>query len=776
MKNKTLKMMLAGLIALPLSTPLMGAPAKKEKALYQDKKAPVEQRVDDLLKRMTLQEKVAQMCQYVGPEHIRENQKRFKGQKIAKNDDAYGFYPNLSVNDLYQMTQDGLIGSFLHVVTGEEANELQELAMKSRLQIPLLIGIDAIHGNALVSGTTVYPTPIGQAASFNPAMIETLSRQSALEVRAAGGHWTFTPNIEVGRDARWGRIGETFGEDPYLVTQMGVATVKGYQGTDYTGEDKVIACGKHLIAGSEPSNGTNAAPMDVSERTLREIFLPPYKAVIDAGCFTLMAAHNELNGVPCHADKWMMTDIVRKEYGFNGFIVSDWMDVERIHNLHHAAPTMKDAYRQTVEAGLDMHMHGPDFMEGVIELVNEGKLKESDIDRGCARILEAKFKLGLFENPYVDLKKAKKIVYNKEHQATALEAAHQSIVLLKNENLLPLDFGKFNKILVTGPNANNHTILGDWTLEQPEENVITILEGVQQAAGSDKVKFFDYGDDVRQKSPEKVQEAARLAKESDLAIVVVGENPLRYQKTKTTGENVDRMSLDLLGTQEALVKEIHKTGVPTIVVLVGGRPLSVNWIAENIPALIQAWEPGSFGGTAIADIMTGKVNPSAKLPVSIPRHAGQIQMIYNHKPSQYFHKYKDGLSTPLYPFGYGLSYTQFGYSDLKLSKEKISDKESFTASIELKNNGTVAGTEVVQLYIRDIYSTATRPVKELKDFARITLQPGETQTVTFTLTPEKLAYFNREMQYGVEPGDFEIMIGGSSLDKDLKKGRIEVVL
>lgn len=762
------------MMALALSF-MADAGAKDKDMIYKDASQPVEVRVSDLMKRMTLEEKVAQMCQYVGPQHIRETQSKFKGQKVGKNDDAHGFYPSLSVNDLYRMTEEGKIGSFLHVVTGKEANELQEHAMKSRLQIPLLIGIDAIHGNALCSGVTVYPTPITQASSFDPALVEKISRESALEVRATGAHWTFTPNVDVARDARWGRTGETFGEDPYLVTLMGVATVKGYQGEDMTGTDKVVACAKHLIAGSEPSNGTNAAPMDVSERTLREVYLPPYKAAVEAGVFTLMAAHNELNGVPCHADKWMMTDIMRKEYGFKGFIVSDWMDVERIHELHHVAPTMKEAYRETVDAGLDMHMHGPGFMEGVIELVKEGKLSEAQVDRGCRAILEAKFRLGLFENPYVDLKKSEKIIFNKAHTASALEAAEKGIVLLKNEGLLPLDLSKYKNILVTGPNANNHTILGDWTLQQPEDKVVTILEGIQEAAGKDKVTYYNYGDDVRQHSPEKVKAAADLAKNSDLAIVVVGENPLRYQKTKTCGENIDRMSLDLLGTQEELVKAIHATGVPTIVVLVGGRPLSVNWIAGNVPALIQAWEPGSLGGTALANILTGKVNPSAKLPISIPRHAGQIQMIYNHRPSQYFHKYKDGASTPLYAFGYGLSYTDFDISAPLLSKNQISNNESIKVSVNVRNTGKREGTEVVQLYIRDLYSSATRPVKELKDFTRVTLKPGESKTVDFTVTPEKLAFFNREMKYVVESGDFEIMVGSSSMDKDLKKASLKVL-
>lgn len=750
---------------------------KVQQPIYKEPGQPVERRVTDLMERMTLEEKVAQMCQYVGPGHIRETQKRFKGQKIAKGDDANGFYPNLSVNQLLELTEKGLVGSFLHVVTAKESNDLQKLAMKSRLQIPLLIGIDAIHGNALVSGATVYPTPIGQAASFHPELVERISREAALEVRATGAHWTFTPNIDVARDARWGRVGETFGEDPYLVTRMGVATIKGFQGNDCQGTEVALACAKHLIAGSEPSNGTNAAPMDVSERTLREVYLPPYKAAVEeANVFTLMAAHNELNGIPCHADRWMMTDIMRGEYGFSGFIVSDWMDVDRIYDLHHAAPTLKDAFYETIDAGLDMRMHGPDFLEKVVELVKEGRLSEAQIDRACSKILEAKFRLGLFENPFVSLEKTAQTLSNKEHLQSALEMAEESIVLLKNENnLLPLDFSDYKNILVTGPNANNHTILGDWTLQQPDANVVTVLDGIREIAGSAKVNYYDYGDDVRQNSMDKVNEAAAIAKKSDLAIVVVGENPLRYQKSKTCGENIDRMGLDLLGTQNQLVQKIYETGVSTIVVLVGGRPLSVNWIAQNVQALVQAWEPGSLGGRALANILTGKVNPSAKLPISIPRHSGQIQMIYNHKPSQYFHKYIDGPSTPLYPFGFGLSYTRFDYSDLKLSHARISAMDSFTASLELTNVGNREGTEVVQLYIRDVYSSATRPVKELKDFARVTLKPGEKKTVTFTVTPDKLAYWNRNMQYGVEKGEFEIMVGSSSQDKDLKKVKIEVI-
>ena len=712
----------------------------------------IERRVDSVLSLMTLEKKVGQMAQY------------------SCNWDVTG---PVMTGDYETLLKQGLVGSLFNVYTVDGVRKMQEMALsESRLKIPVLFGYDVVHGYR-----TIFPMPLAESCSWDLERMRKSAAIAADEASASGIAWTFAPMVDISRDARWGRVGETFGEDPYLVTRMGVATIKGFQGKDCQGTEVALACAKHLIAGSEPSNGTNAAPMDVSERTLREVYLPPYKAAVEeANVFTLMAAHNELNGIPCHADQWMMTDIMRGEYGFNGFIVSDWMDVDRIYDLHYAALTLKDAFYETIDAGLDMRMHGPDFLEKVVELVKEGKLSEVQIDRACSKILEAKFRLGLFENPFVSLEKTAQTLYNKKHLQSALEMAEESIVLLKNENnLLPLDFSDYKNILVTGPNANNHTILGDWTLQQPDANVVTILDGIREIAGSAKVNYYDYGDDVRQNSMDKVNEAAAIAKKSDLAIVVVGENPLRYQKSKTCGENIDRMGLELLGTQNQLVQKIHETGVPTIVVLVGGRPLSVNWIAQNVQALVQAWEPGSLGGRALANILTGKVNPSAKLPISIPRHSGQIQMIYNHKPSQYFHKYIDGPSTPLYPFGFGLSYTRFDYSGLKLSHAKISVLDSFTASIELTNVGNREGTEVVQLYIRDVYSSATRPVKELKDFTRVTLKPGEKKTVTFTVTPDKLAYWNRNMQYGVEKGEFEIMIGSSSQDKDLKKVKIEVI-
>lgn len=759
---------------ISLLAPATGIMAQRY--IYQDAKQPVEKRVDDLLKRMTLDEKVAQMNQYVGLEHMKKAAFEISPEEMKKSH-AMGFYADYPPAKIEEMTKQGMIGSFLHVVSAKEANYLQSLAMQSRLKIPLIIGIDAVHGDGMVRETTVYPTCIGQAASFNPAIVEKMSRETALEMRSTGSHWTFTPNVEVARDARWGRVGETFGEDPYLVGKMGVATVKGFQTDNYSGKDKVIACVKHLVGGSQPINGINGAPFDVSERTLREVFLPPFKECVDAGVATLMTAHNEYNGIPCHGNKYLMTDILRKEWGFKGFVVSDWMDIERMQDYHKVSETLDDAFLLSVDAGMDLHMHGPDFHFGIIDLVKKGKLSENRIDESVRKILEVKFRLGLFEDPYVDEQESEQVLFNKDHQQTALEVARQSIILLKNENnLLPIDTKKYKKILVTGPNANNQSILGDWALEQPVENVTTIYQGLKDVRPDIQFNLCEFGWNLRTMKQEQVDRAVTMAKDNDLVIVVVGENSMRYQwKDKTCGENSDRYDLDLVGLQQQLVEGLYNTGTPVVVVLVNGRPLSTEWIADNIPALVEAWEPGSLGGQAVAEILFGDINPSAKLPITIPRHSGQIQTYYNYKFTSKWFKYATGNSTPLFDFGYGLSYTTYQYSDIKLSKNKIEKTESITATIDITNTGNRAGDEIIQLYITDDYSSATRPVKEMKDFARISLQPGETKTVRFEITPDKLSFYNAQMQYGVESGSFTLRIGSSSRDEDLKNTNFVVL-
>ena len=739
--------------------------------LYLDSSKSHIDRLNDLMSRMTLEDKVYQMNQFVGLDHMRKAEKDLSPEDLVNND-AQGFYKGVFSNDVMKMTQEGKIGSFLHVLTAEEGNLLQELANESRLKIPILIGIDAIHGNALFSGATVYPSPITLASTWSDDFLFDVGRQTALEMRATGSHWAFTPNIDVLRDPRWGRVGETFGEDPYMVGNLGASMIKGFQLNDFTGTNKVIACAKHMIAGSEPINGLNASPMDVSMRTLKEVYLPPYKKAIDAGVYSIMAAHNELNGVPCHMSSWLMTDLFRKDWGFKGFYVSDWMDIERIETLHHVASSLKEASYLAVNAGMDMHMHGVDFPEAIIELVKEGTLPISRVNEACSKILMAKFKLGLFENRFVDIEKIPENIFTPEHKFTALETARKGIVLLKNSNLLPLNkVKKSKKILVTGPNANNQSILGDWHAVQPDENVTTIFEGIKdlgESKGYD-VSFFDSGDNIRKISNKNIQTTLDASKDADYVIVVVGDNSMRYKwKDKTAGENMARAELNLAGKQLELVRSLKDINNNVIVVYVNGKPISEPWIQNNIPSIIEAWEPGNLGGKAVAEIIFGDINPSGKLPLTVPRSVGQLQMIYNHKPSQYFHKYAFEKNKPLYEFGYGLSYTKFKYSNPKLLNTSFDDDSNIKVEVAVTNIGKMDGDEIVQLYIRDNVSSATRPVKELKGYKRINLKVGETKNVVFEITPESLAFYDIDMNYVVEPGSFKIMTGSSSHFKSLK--------
>lgn len=738
---------------------------------YLNPKLSVNERVKDLMSRMTLEEKIAQMCQYVGLEHIKENEKKLTAEQIKKMDDR-GFYPGKTIQDIEKLIEEGKIGSMLHVITAEEANYIQSLAMKSKLKIPVLIGIDAIHGNGLYSGATIYPTPISMAATFEDKLSYDCGVQSAKEMRATGSHWAFTPNIDVLREPRWGRTGETYGEDPFLVGNMGTEMIKGFQQDDFTGANKVIACAKHLIGGGESINGMNLAPTDVSERTLLEMHLPPYKKAVQEGkVFSIMTAHNEINGIPCHMDKHLMTDILRDQWGFQGFYVSDWNDVERIYSVHRAAKDFKEATLLSVEAGLDMHMHGPQFGEYVLELVKEGKLPVERVDYACAKILEAKFRLGLFENPLVDLKNKDKKVFTKEHQASSLEGARKSMTLLKNDGILPLNNSN-KKIFVAGPNANNQTTLGDWAKPQPDDRVITVYEGIQNLAKQKgaEVTYAEVDEHSKKITDAQINSVVEGAKNSDVAVLVLGENSFRHDwPNKTTGENIDRSTLQLSGRQLEMFNAVRKVAKKVVVVYVSGSLISEPTIEKAANATLFAWEAGSFAGQAVAETLFGDFNPGGKLPLTFPRSVGQLQMVYNHKPSQYFHKYHDIAKTPLYPFGYGLSYSTFTFSTPKVTGDLTNEKDVITVSVDVTNTGKLAGDEVVQLYIRDEISTATRPVKELKAYQRVFLNAGETKTVTLKLNAESFAFYDIKFNYGVEPGDFSIMTGNSSDDKDLKK-------
>ena len=738
---------------------------------WKDASLSPEKRAALLLKEMTLEEKIGQMCQYVGPCYVPPDQ-----GSPYKNIDASD--ENLGDPDLADRVREGKVGSFMHVLTGEEAHQLQLLASESRHGIPLLFGIDAIHGNGLRAGCTVYPSNINLASTFHPEIMEEIGAQTAEEMRMTGMAWTFAPNLDVARDARWGRMGETFGEDPWLVSQMGKYEIWGLQGRDRNySEGKVMACAKHLIGGGEPFGGLNASPMDMSERKMREIHLPPFKvAVEEAKVATVMTAHNELNGIPCHGNSWLIGGVLRGELGFDGFIVSDWMDIERLHSMHHWVPSEDEAFKVSVEAGIDMHMQGPNYFESVLDGVKSGRIPEKRIDEAAGKILKAKFELGLFENPIPELPSTRGFAAIPEHRQTSLEAAREGIVLLKNDGTLPLE--KASRIFLCGPNIDSQTILGDWVVPQDDDDVITVFEGLKAQFPAAKIDTMTFRGRVTAVDDAGIRQAAAKARGADVNILVLGENSQRYSAFgRTCGENCDRDNIDLPGRQQELLEAVAASGRPTVLILMSGRALGVTWAAESasVSAIVNAWEPGMMGGQAIAEILAGVVNPSGKLPVTIPRNAGQIQCVYNHKHSQYSRQFALAVSAPLYPFGHGLSYTTFEYSQPVLSKAEIRKDESVRVSVRLANTGERDGAEAVQLYIRDEYGSVTRPVKELKAVRKLSIPAGGSEEVEFEVTPSMLACWGASQKWEVEPGDFTIMVGSSSADSDLKSVSLKVI-
>ncbi len=726
---------------------------------WRDASLTAEERARLLLKEMTLEEKVGQMCQYVAPCYVEPG----KGS-ARKNIDATD--ENLGNKNLSDKVRRGEVGAFLHVMTSDEAVALQKMAQESRLGIPLLLGVDAIHGNALIEGCTVYPTNINMASTFNPELMEKIGEETALEMRQRGLFWTFAPNLDIARDARWGRMGETFGEDALLTSEMGKYAIWGLQGRDggYSG-NHVVACAKHLIAGGEPFGGLNAAPMDISERKLRELYLPPFIAAVkEAKVGTVMAAHNEINGIPCHGNKWMLNDLLRDELGFDGFVVSDWMDIERLHSMHHWVPDSTEAFVVSVESGIDMHMQGDKYFEAVVAAVKSGRIPQSRIDEAVGKILAVKFALGLFEQPVPEIPAV--LEGAAEHRQTALEAARQGLVLLKNDGTLPLKAPR--RIFIVGPNADSQTILGDWAVPQSDDDVITMLDGLKAAMPNVSIDTLCFGGKIANVNANGIRIARHKASAADVNIVVVGENSQRYSAFgRTCGENCDRDDLNLPGMQQQLLEAVVASGKPTVVVLMTGRALSVGWAKDNVNAILNVWEPGQMGGQAIAEVLTGRVNPSGKLPVTVPRNVGQVQTVYNHKHSQYSRQFATSETGALWPFGYGLSYSTFECSDASLTKSEISASESLKASVTVTNRGPYDGDEVVQLYIRDEYASVTRPVKELKAFRRISLKNGESAKVEFDITPEILRCWGASEKWAVEPGDFTILLGSSSADSDL---------
>jgi beta-glucosidase len=670
----------------------------------------------------------------------------------------------------------------------ELTNAIQKFFLEhSRLGIPVIFHEECLHGHAAIGGTS-FPQPIGLAATFNPELVESLFSMTAAETRARGAHQALTPVVDVARDPRWGRVEETYGEDPYLVSRMGIAAVRGFQGDATFGDKRhLLATLKHFAAHGQPESGMNCSPVNVSERLLRETFLYTFKEAIEqGGAIGVMASYNEIDGIPSHANRWLLRDVLRKEWGFKGFVVSDYYAITELNYRaevrgHAVAPNKKEACRLAVEAGVNIELPEPDCYLHLVELVRKGVLKERQLDDLVAPMLYWKFRLGLFDDPYVDPDAADALVGCDAHRQLALEAARQTITLLKNENsLAPLSLDGIGTIAVIGPNAHR-SLLGGYS-GIPKHDV-TVLDGIKARVGDRAKVLYSEGckitvggswvqDEVVASDPaedrRQIAEAVKVADEADVIVLALGGNEQTSREAWSFVHMGDRASLDLVGRQEELVRAMLATGKPVIAFLFNGRPLSVNSLSRDVPVIFECWYLGQETGHAVAEVLFGDANPGGKLPITIPRSAGHLPAFYNHKPTARRGYLFDDVS-PLYAFGFGLSYTTFAIANVRLAKKRIKRGASTRVSADVTNTGARAGSETVQLYIRDLFSSATRPMKELKGFRRIVLNPGETRTVAFDITPELLAFYDARMKYTVEPGDFEIMVGNSSRDADLQK-------
>jgi beta-glucosidase len=760
-------------------------------APYKNPKLSVDDRVRDLLGRMTLEEKVAQMG----------STWQNYGQHLPA--DAYFVSPDgkLDVAKANAMLKNGL-GEFSRpseAVAGENhhpagpaamadfTNQMQKLMIEdTRLGIPLIFHEECLHGLAATKGTS-YPQAIALAATWDPQLLQRIFTATALEVRSRGVQECLMPVVDLARDPRWGRTEETYGEDPYLVTRMGVAAVKGLQGDGQTIDaDHVLATLKHFAVHSQPEGGTNVGPAPYSERTVREYFLPPFEVAIkEAHARTVMPSYNELDGIPNHSNIWLLRSILRKEWGFDGLVVSDYFAIDEMISRHHIATDCAGAAKYAIEAGVDIELPYTRCYAELPALVKSGQVPESLVNEAAARVLRGKFELGLFDRPYVDPKRAEQITNTPEHQQLALRAAHEAITLLKNQNnLLPLDLSRTNRIALIGPNAAD-VHLGGYSGE-PGRGV-SILQGIKDKVGSKAEILYAEGCRITESKPDwnsdkvvpadpeldqkRIAEAVATIQKADVGIVVVGENEQTVREAWAETHLGDRDDLNLLGRQDELVKQLLATGKPVVVVLLHGRPNSINYIAENAPAILDGWYLGQEGGTAMADVLFGDYNPAGRLPITVPRSVGQLPDYYYAKPTAK-RGYLFADKSPLFPFGFGLCYTTFSYSNLRVAPAAIPASGTVTVQVDVTNSGKRAGDEVVQLYIRDEVSSVTRPVKELRDFERISLRPGETKTVSFKLGPEALQFYNRDMKRIVEPGKFSVMVGSNSVD--LKSATFEV--
>jgi beta-glucosidase len=772
-----------------MKTKAAAQPARKSApAAYKNAKLPSARRVKDLLSRMTLEEKAAQMlCVW-----------QEKAQKLV---DEKGDFDLAKAKKAFRDRRGlGQVGRPSDAGGGKKARAMAELTNaiqkffleNSRLGIPVMFHEECLHGHAAPDGTS-FPQPIALGATFNPDLVEQFFTMTALEARVRGAHHALTPVVDVAREPRWGRVEETYGEDPYLVSRLGIAAVRGFQGDrNFRDKKHVLATLKHFVGHGQPESGMNCAPANVSERVLRETFLYTFKeALREAEAVTIMASYNEVDGVPSHANKWLLKDVLRKEMGFKGFIVSDYYAIWELGyrpdtHGHFVAKDKKESCALAVNAGVNIELPDPDCYLYLVELVKKGVLKESQLEELVAPMLFWKFEMGLFDDPYVDPAEADRVVGSDAHKKLARTAAQEAITLLKNDkNIAPLDLNKIKTIAVIGPNANR-TLLGGYSGVPKHE--VTVLEGIRNRVDNRAKVLYSEGckitiggnwnqDAVVPSDPaedrKQIKEAVEVAKQADVIVLAIGGNEQTSREAWNLQHMGDRTSLDLVGRQDELVEAMAALGKPIVAFLFNGRPLSINHLIAHVPVIFECFYLGQESGHAIADVLFGDVNPGGKLPISFPRSVGHLPVFYNYKPSARRGYLFDDVS-PLFAFGYGLSYTTFELKNPRLTKKKITTKGATQVQVDVTNTGKRAGSEVVQLYIRDLVSSVTRPIKELKGFKKVYLKPGETTTVTLDITPDALAFFDVNMKHVVEPGDFSIMIGTSSRDQDLQKLTLQV--
>lgn len=736
----------------------------------QAQKAPrdMDRFIDQLMKKMTLEEKIGQLNLPVTGEIT-------TGQ--AKS------------SDVAKRIRNGEVGGLFNLKGVERIREVQRQAVEeSRLGIPLLFGMDVIHGYE-----TIFPIPLGLSCTWDMKAIEESARIAAVEASADGISWTFSPMVDVSRDPRWGRVSEGNGEDPFLGAAIARAMIRGYQGKDMSRNDEIMACVKHFALYGASEAGRDYNTVDMSRQRMFNEYMLPYQAAVEAGVGSVMASFNEVDGVPATGSKWLMTDVLRKQWGFDGFVVTDYTGINEM--IDHGMGDQQTVAALALNAGVDMDMVSDAFSGTLKKSVEEGKVSAAAIDAACRRILEAKYKLGLFDDPYkyCDVNRPKKQIFTKEHRAIARKTTSESFVLLKNEGVLPLS--KKGTIAVVGPLANTRSNMpGTWSVAAVLDNAPSLVEGLREvvgdrakvvtAKGSNLIGDADYekratmfGRELHRDNRtdrELLDEALKVAAGADVIVAALGES------SEMSGESSSRTNLEMPDVQRALLQELLKTGKPVVLVLFTGRPLVLTWEEEHVPAILNVWFGGSEAAYAISDVLFGDVNPSGKLTATFPQNVGQIPLFYNHKNTgrplqegRWFEKFRsnylDVSNEPLYPFGYGLSYTTFAYSDIHLSSTEMSADGELTATVTVTNTGSRDGAEVVQLYIRDLVGSVTRPVKELKGFEKIFLKAGESRKVSFSITPELLKFYNYDLQFVCEPGDFDVMIGGNS--RDVKKAR-----